>query len=214
MLATELISELSRAVARDGDKPVMVSARKEDDGRPVTVSEAIEVYDGALHIFIRDHIPGETLGVPAGPMKTSWDHLLHLTEIDCGAAYFKLTCEHPDPSPEHPQWACRRPPEAPDTDDDNIDEPLWDEGCWLMSWWDAMGDELVTIKRDDMPTTSRWPLPVKPSSDWTDDGGSIVFDPSFINQPAMCAPLTDLYDMSVANDASRPYPFLDIKDIS
>ena len=104
------------------------------------------------------------------------DHLLHLTEIDCGSAYFKLTCEHPDPSPEHPAWACMPHPESPDYDEATADVPFWDEGCWLMSWWDAVGDELVTIKASDMPPAASWPLPVKPSSDWGCEGRTIEYE--------------------------------------
>ena len=94
-------------------------------------------------------------------------HLLHLDGIEPeGYAMWRLTCEHaPDDDGWHPMvetspvgvvgTVLEREPE-----------------CWLMTWWDAIGQELLGEFKGPIAT---FPIAVVPDGTWTfDDGGSIV----------------------------------------
>lgn len=107
-------------------------------------------------------------------MKTSHDHLLHLDGIDEGGAMWRLECGHAIGADG---WRTNVADfgMTPDT----IDE------CWFMTWWDAIGAELISI---DHPLRSL-PIPVKPSDDWDyEDGGAIVYHREFITQPPLPHP--------------------------
>jgi hypothetical protein len=87
------------------------------------------------------------------------DHLLYLDGIDGPSVYWQMTCEH---DAGDPLWAtCDR------------DGYIIDDACWLWSWWDEVGIDLVRI---DGPITVL-PVPVRPSDGWDyDNGGSLVWD--------------------------------------
>ena len=93
------------------------------------------------------------------------DHLIHLTSIDDGGAYFDMTCEH-----ESGAW--------PGTDEDGI---LLDvEGCWLMSHWENIGCEMFRyVKPGDpheWPRNPAFPMPVTthPDDVWAEP--TLIFD--------------------------------------
>lgn len=90
-------------------------------------------------------------------------HHLHLDGIEgCGYPTWRFTCDH---GPNDPAWIPRRIEDGePDTD-------LGD--CYLASWWDACGDELI----DAIPGPITFPIPVRPSDGWDfEDGGTLVRD--------------------------------------
>lgn len=90
-------------------------------------------------------------------------HLLYLDGIECnGYPRWRLTCEHAAVELAR-EWRSTMLNSEPDPD--------WD-GCWLRSWWDEVGSELLEINQ---PIHS-FPIPVKPGDDWSEDGGSIVLD--------------------------------------
>ena len=96
--------------------------------------------------------------------KTSGDHHLHIVEIYEGSAEFRMTCEHP-PVDLDSRWVTVRP--------DEDWQPDVEAGCWLMSWWDEIGSELLGIIKGPFV----WPLPVRPCDDWNfDDAGALVVD--------------------------------------
>ena len=92
-------------------------------------------------------------------------HQLTIKSIEDGCVYFDFQCLHEEPSADHPEWATHR--------NFNNHEPDYELGCWLMSWWEGIGNELVG--RIDPPYV--WPLPVRPNDDWDyEDGGWLVAD--------------------------------------
>lgn len=87
-------------------------------------------------------------------------HLLHLDEVDEGEAIWRFTCHHDE---DDPAWIYRLPDGTPDPT--NLGD------CWLESWWDAEGGELLDLRGPIMT----FPVPVGPSDDWDyDNGGSIT----------------------------------------
>lgn len=87
-------------------------------------------------------------------------HTLTIESVFNGSPHFALHCHH-DPA----SWGHY---------DQETGEYSEADGCWLMSWWDGVGDELVNLPAP----IECLPIPVRPSDDWTDNGGSIVLDES------------------------------------
>ena len=84
------------------------------------------------------------------------DHLLRLDEVDSWGPAWKLTCHHNAKS----RWFS--------TDKEGVVES---EDCWLATWWEGLGSELLNLKDVSM----RFPMPVRPSDDWDyDNGGRLV----------------------------------------
>lgn len=94
------------------------------------------------------------------------DHLLHLARIgEEGYAEFQFTCEH---AMGAAKWRYRNP-------DGSYDGNSSTE-CWLKSWWDAVGSEILDAIEGPI---TQFPIPIKPSDDWDyDNGGTISFDPT------------------------------------
>ena len=90
-------------------------------------------------------------------------HVVHLIEVDQGAVYWRFDCLH---AAADEAWAYR--------EQDGTISPSWRPGeCWLESWWDAEGAELLDLNGDLLT----FPLPVKPCADWDyDNGGVMVVD--------------------------------------
>ena len=86
------------------------------------------------------------------------DHLVHVDAIHDGYVQWRFECCHVPGG----QWRVTLP-------DGELD-PNFDEcDCWLMSWWDAMGSELLYA---DAPITS-FPIAVEPHEWSYDDGGTL-----------------------------------------
>ncbi len=96
------------------------------------------------------------------------DHFLYLTGIDGGYAEWDFACNHSDADRK---WWPTNPDGTPIYTIDG-DECSY---CWLWSWWDGLGNEL--IGNIALPKGVTFPLPVRPSDDWNyDNGGTIVMD--------------------------------------
>lgn len=89
------------------------------------------------------------------------DHLLWLDAIDEGRAVMSMTCGHEFGADA---WRTRWSEGQVEVDDPE---------CWFLSWWDALGGEIVDLK---LPPSCSWPIAVKPSDDWgCEEGGAIVY---------------------------------------
>jgi len=89
------------------------------------------------------------------------NHLLHIDGIEEGHPYWRMTCEHAIGAAA---WRYRKP------DGSFTGDPT---ECWLKSWWDDIGAELVVVR---VPVTVL-PIPVRPDVEWDyESGGSLVYD--------------------------------------
>ena len=91
-------------------------------------------------------------------------HVITMGVIEEGTVRWAFRCIH---SPDDETWAVRNP-----------DGTLWDSenpmahGCWLYSWWEGLGQELI-----DARVTPPITLAVRPNAEWDyEDGGSLEWD--------------------------------------
>ena len=92
------------------------------------------------------------------------DHLVTITAIEQGYPVWSFECRHGNSFGDR-RWDCTTATGEPD--------PAMAGECWLKTWWDELGSELLDITG---PITAL-PIPVRPNSDWSfDDGGSLVRD--------------------------------------
>ena len=87
------------------------------------------------------------------------DHLLHIDGIqEEGYPHWRLSCKHAAGG----RWRVVLQDGTPDPNFDN-------DECWLLSWWEHLGSEL--LDRFDGPITL--PIPVEPKNWDYDNGGTI-----------------------------------------
>jgi hypothetical protein len=91
------------------------------------------------------------------------EHLLYLESADDWGPSWWMECRH-GPSPKWNQYTYEGVVHV-------------DEQCWLQSWWENLGSELLKLKfaKDAQPT---FPLAVRPSDDWDENGGTLVVEPT------------------------------------
>lgn len=88
------------------------------------------------------------------------EHELHITEMSDWGTSYKLYCCH-DTLPRWHQYA-------------DLDGTVRvAEECWLQSWWDNLGVELLDIT---FATQPHFPIAVRPSADFDENGGTIVME--------------------------------------
>ena len=97
-------------------------------------------------------------------------HLLTIDGVDEGTPCWNLRCTH---DKQDTAWWFRDEP------NDDGTPGLWSiniggdriEGCWLQSWWEGVGAELINFSE----SVDAYPIHVRPSDDWGyDSGGSLV----------------------------------------
>ena len=87
------------------------------------------------------------------------DHLLGIDRVDEGGVDWTFSCAH---DPDDTRWFSRDP-----------DGSITSHDCWLMSWWDGCGPELLNLEDG----VTRIPMPVRPDDGWDyDNAGSLVAD--------------------------------------
>lgn len=85
-------------------------------------------------------------------------HIITMGIIDQGWTNWAFRCLHPE---DEEQWWTRRE-----------DGEVHGKECWLLSWWEGCGQELL-----EMNVTPPLTLAVRPEGHWDfEDGGTLIWD--------------------------------------
>ncbi len=137
---TARLAQLVEWLTDDGlpDDPAVVTAQDalgEIEALRARVAE-LQADNDALTMAAEEHreVHGETLArlteLEARTTPPEGDHTITLERVSEGRPYWTFRCHHDD---HDPKWF-------------PSNEPV-DLGCWLASWWEGVGDELLDAVR-------------------------------------------------------------------